>query len=147
MQMGIALASQVDNRFGRTQRKAGEDFAEALFYKWQLGAEGCHTGILIVVEQSQSLVRLHSSTCDNNSCLPALSAELLRVSAIHSCCKAARLLARLAVHICKMGVSLHMSSLAAGVGVRGPWHGRCHIATAGQGADQDYRGRPQDARE
>ena len=58
LQVGVALAGSIENRFGRAQQVAGANFAEGLFHKWSLGTRECQAGILFVVETNLSQVRL-----------------------------------------------------------------------------------------
>ena len=56
MQVGMALADTIENRFGRPKRVAGNDFVFQLYHKWGLGTLECQAGMLVVVEQSMSQV-------------------------------------------------------------------------------------------
>ena len=58
MQVGLALADTIDNRFGRPKRVAGNDFVYQLYHRWGLGTLECQAGMLVVVEQSMSQVSL-----------------------------------------------------------------------------------------
>lgn len=58
MQVGLALADTIENRFGRPKRVAGNDFVFQLYHKWGLGTLECQAGMLVVVEQSMSQVSM-----------------------------------------------------------------------------------------